>query len=257
MKPARQVLLPAVVLLAAVATWWGLSASSTSLFFPPLKDIVTAFKDNWLSSALVDQALPSLWRLLRGMVIALVAGVVVGAVLGVFPRLERFTRPELEFMRAMPPILVIPPLLLVLGTGDFMKVAVIAASSVWPILLATSDGVRAVEPVRSDMGRAFRLPWRAQMRWIVLPTAVPHIWSGVRAAVPIAIVVMVAAEYYSSVNGLGYFIAQTSTTFRFVDMWTAVLLLGLLGVLVNTVVTVIGRWLDRRFGEFGGLADTP
>jgi ABC-type nitrate/sulfonate/bicarbonate transport system permease component len=244
-------LLPVAVVAVALGAWWLLSASSTSLFFPPLADIVEAFERNWLSETLVEEAVPSLWRFGAGLLLAVVGGVLIGALLGVFPGAERFVRPELAFMRALPPILVIPPLLLVLGTGDSMKVAVIAASSVWPILLATSDGVRAVEPVRSDVGRAFRLPWRAQMRWIVLPTAVPHIWAGVRAAVPIAIVVMVAAEYYSSVNGIGTFISQTSTTFRLADMWSAVLLLGFFGVAINSLVAFIGRRLDRRYGEFG------
>ncbi|WP_051423433.1 ABC transporter permease [Arthrobacter sp. MA-N2] len=242
---------PLLVSAAAIAIWWALSASSTSLYFPPLENIVVAFRDNWLSTNLVDQAIPSVLRILLGMALAILIGVVAGVVVGMFRKVEPFARPELEFMRALPPILVIPPLLLVLGTGDLMKIAVIAASAVWPILLATTDGVRAVEPVRADMGLAFRLPWGARMRWIVLPTAVPHIWSGVRAAVPIAIVVMVAAEYYSSVNGIGYFISRTSTTFRLDEMWSAILLLGFLGVLLNSCVALVGHWLDRKYGEFG------
>lgn len=256
MKLAARILAPVVVVIAAIACWWFASDSSESLFFPPLRDIVAAFRTNWLSSAVFDQALPSLARLGIGMLLAIVGGVVIGALLGVFPKVEVFTRPELEFMRALPPILIFPPLLLVLGTGNAMKIAVIAASSVWPILLATTHGVRGVEPVRDDMGRVFRLPWRARMRWIVLPTAVPQVWSGVRAAVPIAIVVMVASEYYASTNGLGNFISQTSTTFRLADMWSAVLLLGFLGILVNALVTAIGRWLDRRFGEYGGSVES-
>jgi ABC-type nitrate/sulfonate/bicarbonate transport system permease component len=178
-----------------------------------------------------------------------VLGVVVGTAVGLSRGVEVWTRPELEFMRALPPVLVFPPMLLILGTGDTMKVAAIALSAMWPIVLATTDGVRSVEPARRDMARVFGLPLSAQLRHVVLPTAVPHIWSGVRAATPIALVVLIAAEYYASKNGIGYFISETSTSFRLTDMWSAVLLLGVIGVAVNGIVALIGRLLDRRFGE--------
>lgn len=245
---------PIVVLVVFVTCWWVASANSTSVFFPPLHDILIAFKDNWFSSNLVDKAVPSLVRVTIGLVLAVIGGVTIGALLGLLPKVDVFVRPELEFMRALPPILIFPPLLLVMGTGDSMKVAVIAVSAVWPILLATTDGVKAVEPLRYDMGRAFGLPWSARVRWIILPTAIPHIWSAVRAAVPIAIVVMVASEYFASTNGLGAFISETSVSFRMADMWSVVLLLGFFGMLINGVVAAIGTGLDRQFGEFGDLA---
>lgn len=170
---------PIVVPAALVALWWMLSSSSTSLFFPPLADMVEAFRANWLTGETFGKmALPSLMRAGEGMLIAVVVGIVVGIVIGLSPLAESLTKAQLEFMRGLPPILVIPPMILVLGTGDVMKVGVIAASAVWPILLAAVDGVRAVEPVRDDMVQAFGLPRLARIRHLVLPTAVPHIWAG-------------------------------------------------------------------------------
>ncbi|HWI74061.1 MAG TPA: ABC transporter permease [Baekduia sp.] len=234
---------------AVVALWWVLSADSTSLYFPPLEQMLDAFKTNWFGSNFADLAVPTLVRAAVGMALAFVLGVGLGALVGLSPRFGAWVRPELEFMRALPPILILPPMLLILGTGDSMKVAVVALSAMWPILLATTDGVRSVEPVRRDMGAVFGLPWSARLRHIVLPTAVPHVWSGVRAATPIAFVVLVASEYYASTNGIGYFISQTSTSFRLADMWSAVLLLGVIGVVVNGAIAIVGHRLDRRFGE--------
>lgn len=250
MRRVGFLLAPLAVVAAVIGLWWMLSGSSGSLFFPPARQILRAFRANWLSADFVTVVVPSLWRVSLGMTIGFAAGVGVGAVVGAVRRLEPFVKPQLEFMRALPPILAMPPTILVLGTGDAMKVGVIATSAVWPILLGTLDGVRSVEPERHDMAKIFGLGWSARMRWIVLPTAVPYIWSGVRAATPIAFVVMVAAEYYSSVNGIGNFISQTSTSFRLADMWSAVVLLGLIGVAVNSLVAYAGRLLDRKFGEY-------
>lgn len=250
MRRLWSTVVPVVVTAAFVGLWWFASASSTSLYFPPLEQILAAFQTDWLSANFVAVAVPSLWRVGLGMVIAVCAGVGIGTVIGSLRPVEPFVKPELEFLRALPPILVIPPMILVLGTGDAMKVAVIAASAVWPILLATIDGVRSVEPVRDDMVRVFGLGWSARSRWVVLPSALPHIWSGVRTSIPIAFVVMVASEYYSAVNGIGNFISQTSTSFRLADMWSAVLLLGLIGVAVNLAVAFVGHVLDKKFGEY-------
>ena len=250
MRRFTYVLAPLVVTTAAVGLWWTLSDSSTSLFFPPLRTITAAFATKWLSADFARIVVPSLWRVGLGMLLGFAVGVVAGAAVGSVRRLEPYVQPQLEFMRALPPILVIPPMILILGTGDTMKIGVIAASAVWPILLATIDGVRSVEPIRDDMVRVFGLGWGARFRWVILPSAAPHIWSGVRASIPIAFVVMVASEYYSSVNGIGYFISQTSTSFRLADMWSAVVLLGLIGVAVNVLVAVAGRLIDKRFGEY-------
>ncbi|MBQ0825115.1 ABC transporter permease [Streptomyces tagetis] len=242
--------LPVLTTAAAVALWWTASASSTSLYFPPLSDILEAFRANWLSRQLTDIVVPSLWRVGLGMALGTALGVAIGTLIGAIRRIESYVQPQLEFMRALPPILVIPPMILVLGTGDTMKIGVIAASALWPVLLAAVDGARSVEPVRDDMARVFGLGRWARFRWVVLPTAVPHIWGGVQAAMPIAFVVMIASEYYSSTNGLGYFLSQTSTSFRLADMWSAIVLLGVIGVAVNSLVAYAGRRLDRRFGEY-------
>lgn len=234
-----------------VGTWHVAAEAARSPFFPPLTEVAQAFRELWLSASFVDQAVPSFVRAGLGFGLALAAGVVVGSLIGLSPLFRALTKAQLEFLRAIPPVLLIPPSILLLGTGDSMKVVVIALSAVWPILLAAVDGVRSVEAVRIDAARVFGLDRARQFRWVVLPSAVPRIWSGVRAAVPIALVVMVAADYYASSDGLGYMISQTATRFRFSEMWASVILLGIFGALVNLAVIRLGRRFDKEFGEFG------
>ncbi|MEQ3552686.1 ABC transporter permease subunit [Pseudonocardia nematodicida] len=242
---------PLLVIATVVAIWYLVSRSANSLFFPPLTDVLVSFRELWFSATLLDQALPSFIRAGAGFAIALVGGVVMGTAIGLSPLIRQLTTAQLEFLRSIPPVLLIPPSLLLLGTGTQMKIAVIALASVWPILLATIDGVRSVETVRLDSARVFGLGAAGRVRWVVLPTAMPRIWSGVRACVPIVFVVMVAADYYASSDGIGYMISQTATSFRFSEMWASVLLLGIFGAAVNLAVMRAGRWLDHTFGEFG------
>ena len=246
--------LPLLVVLVMLAVWELASNAAHSPYFPPLSRVLGSFVELWFSAALFEQAMPSFIRVGIGFLAALVIGVAVGSLIGLSSLFRTLTKAQFEFIRAIPPVLLIPPSILLLGAGDGMKVFVIALSAVWPILLAAVDGVRAVEEGRIDAMRVFGLGQFQRFFWVVLPSAVPRIWSGVRAAVPIALVVMVASDYYASSDGIGYMISQTATRFRFDEMWASVILLGLVGAAINIGVVRIGHWFDKAFGEFGSVS---
>lgn len=242
MRTALRTLLPLVGIATAVTTWWFASAGSTSFYFPPLADILRAFADNWLFERVGTDLAPSLARFALGLCAALVVGVSVGTALGVMPMLRRALTPQLEFLRSTPPVLLLPPSLLLFGTGSGMKVFVIALGSLWPILLATTAGVRAADAVAIDMGRVFGLSRGARLRSIVLPAALPSVVAGLRSALPIALVLMVISELVASTNGVGYFLVEAQLTYDLTAMWSGVLLLGIIGLLLGLVLA----WIDRR-----------
>ena len=110
--------LPAVLF----AIWWFASAGSTDVYRPPLRQILIAFADTWFGPALVTDVLPSLARLAIGYLAALVVGVAAGVAIGSSRRLRAATEPVLEFLRAIPPPVLVPILILIAGIGDLMKV---------------------------------------------------------------------------------------------------------------------------------------
>lgn len=234
-----------VLLLAA---WWTLSASSTSAFFPPLADIVEAFPETWLEGRLVSEALPSLWRLLLGYGIAVVAGVALGVLIGLRPAVRAFCEPTLELVRAIPPPVMIPVLMLFLGIFSTMKVVIIAIGCLWPILLNTIEGVRGVDDVLRDTSRTFRFGRLTFLRRVVLRGASPQIFAGARQALSVGIILMVISEMFAATNGLGFTIVQFQRTFALTQMWTGILLLGLLGVLLAAMFMIVQRsalrWYD-------------
>ena len=97
-----------LVPVLAVAAWWWTSSNSTSPYFPPLSDIVQAFRDSWVFRHVPTDAVPSLARMGAGYGIAVVVGISLGMVLGLVPLVARALGPPLEFVRAVPPPVLIP-----------------------------------------------------------------------------------------------------------------------------------------------------
>ncbi|WP_129789717.1 ABC transporter permease [Promicromonospora panici] len=265
-KALRSVLQP--VLLAVglpvviLAVWWVLTAGSTSYFNPPLRTIVGVFGDTWFSSPFGESRIavdvvPSVLRLLSGYAVALVVGVTLGVAIGSSRVLRAYAEPVLEFFRAIPPPVMVPILMLFLGIGDTMKIVVIATGCLWPILLNTVEGVRGLDPVLRDTARAYRLGRVATVRHLVLRGASPQIVTGARQALSIGIILMVISEMFAAKDGLGFSIVQFQRSFAIPEMWSGVILLGVVGVLLSLVFravtnAVLGWYLGYRQSQHGG-----
>ncbi|WP_210587816.1 ABC transporter permease [Streptomyces sp. GESEQ-35] len=233
-----------------VAGWWVASDSSTDVYWPPLRTIVETFPDVWTADRLKDDVLPSVLRLTGGYALAAVVGVALGTVIGSYRRVRAVCEPVLEFLRAVPPPVLVPVIMLFAGIGDTMKVTVIASGCVWPILLNTVEGVRAVDPVMAETARSYGITGTAWLRNVVLRSASPQIFAGLRQALSIGIILMVISEMFAASNGLGFTIVQFQRSFAIPDMWTGILLLGLLGFLLSVVFQLVER---RVLGWYHGL----
>jgi ABC-type nitrate/sulfonate/bicarbonate transport system permease component len=223
--------LPAIL----VGTWWVVSEGSTDFFRPPLRLIVAAFGETWFSTRLTEDVLPSLGRLALGYLAALVIGTALGVAIGSNPWLRALTEPVLEFLRAIPPPVLIPVIMLVAGIGDLMKVIVIISGCVWPILLNTVEGVRGVDEVLADTCRSYRIN---PLRHLTLRATSPQIVTGARQALSIGIILMVISEMFAASSGLGFTIVQFQRGFQIPEMWSGVLVLGLIGVALSLLFRI-------------------
>ncbi len=150
--------------------------------------------------------------------------------------------PHVEYWRAMPPPALLPiSIVLLHSIGDVQKVALIAFFCLFPILLNTMDGVRAIDPTLIDTARSFNVPRWERIRRLVVPGAMPQIAAGMRTSLSLAVIIMVVAEYFSSSSGVGYVLLISKNTFEFAPMWAAILLIGLLGYGLNVVFMLIER----------------
>jgi ABC-type nitrate/sulfonate/bicarbonate transport system permease component len=240
--------LPALIVVAWNAfTTSPDKAVGTAKFYPDPVTVSRAFADNWIGPAFADEVLPSLYRLAVGIIASIVLGVVAGTVIGLLPWLRDLTEPVLEFFRAVPPPTLIPIVMLLLGITDTMKIAVIIAGAVWPILLNTIEGVRATDSVMTETADAFGITWWQRLWFLVLPAASPRIMTGVRQALSVALILMVISEMFASSSGLGYRIVYFQRNYLIAESWSGIVLLGLTGVLLAVVFGFVERRVLRWY----------
>jgi ABC-type nitrate/sulfonate/bicarbonate transport system permease component len=243
--------LPAVLFAAL----WIASEDSKSFYLPPLRTVLASFGPTW-SARWESDVVPSLVRLVLGYTGAVAIGVGLGVPLGASPRLRALFEPALELARAVPPPALVPVFMLLFGIGTPMKLLVIISGAVWPVLLNTIEGVRAIDDVLADTCRCYGIAGTRRLRVLVLRAASPQIVTGMRQALSIAIILMVISEMFASSSGLGYAIVDFQRGFSIPEMWSGILLLGVLGFVLSLVFRVFEaralRWYHgqrRSHGE--------
>jgi ABC-type nitrate/sulfonate/bicarbonate transport system permease component len=241
LESGLEVTVPILVLVV-----WGLwSAGSTDYYYPPLTEILSTFADTWLFERVGSDVVPSLVRMGLGYGIAVVAGIGVGLLLGLSPRARHAAAPIVEFLRAIPPPALLPFAILVIGVGNSMKVFIIAFVCLWPILLNTTDGVNGIDPTLRETTRVYGIETRERLWRVMLPAASPQIFAGMRTSLSLALILMVISEMVASTNGIGYFVLQSQRTFAIPEMWSGILLLGILGYALNGAFVLIERRVLR------------
>jgi ABC-type nitrate/sulfonate/bicarbonate transport system permease component len=236
-----EILVPIVVVV--VLLLW--TAGSSSYYVPPLTDVLSTFNDTWLFERVGSDVVPSLLRLAGGYFLACVIGVAAGLALGLVDWLRRATDPIVQFLRAIPPPALLPFAILILGLGNSMKVFIIAFVCLWPILLNTVDGVAGTEQTLRDTARIYKLGFWARLRELTLPAASPQIFAGMRTSLSLALIMMVISEMVGSTNGIGFFVLQSQRSFAIEEMWSGIILLGILGYVLNVIFIQVEKRVLR------------
>lgn len=238
----------AVGLPIALLVLWGIWASiSPAIFFPGPLTIAQAFINTWIGPAFVNDVLPSVSRLAIAIVLATALGIVAGTLIGLTRWLRELLEPMLEFFRAIPPPVLIPVFVAILGVTDTMKILVIVFGAIWPVLLNTIEGVRGTDSVMKETARSFSLTRSQRLFSLVLPAASPRIMAGVRQTLSVALIMMVISELFYSSSGLGYQIKYFQQTYLIAQMWSGILLLGLIGVLLAVIFGFVERRVLRWY----------
>lgn len=215
------------------------------VFLPPFSVVAQAFADLVTSGEMWTHVSASLSRSLAGYSLALVAGIPVGIAIAWYKPVADFLNPILEMFRNTAALALLPVFLLILGIGETSKVAIVVYASFFPILLNTITGVRTVDPllVKSAASLGFS-PIRLFQK-VILPAALPSIFTGLRMAAASSILVLLAAEMFGARAGLGYLITAAQQNFAIPNMYAGILAISLLGLAFNGLLVALERRLSR------------
>ena len=248
---ARQVILTITLPIILIALWWVVSANNTSPFWPSLQRIVEAFPTTWTADRVMADIVPSLARLAIGYGLALLGGIALGTLIGLNRTVRALLEPALEFLRAIPPPVLVPIIALFVGySGWTAKIVAIALGCLWPILLNTVEGVRGLDEVLVDTARTYRFRKPTYFYQVVLRGSSPQVATGARQALSIGVIMMVISELFAADNGLGASIVQAQRSFAIPQMWTGIILLGVIGFLLSVIFRVVEH---RALAWYRGL----
>ena len=232
-----------VLLLAALLVLWQVSALwwVGSPNWPPVTQIARSIIEGIGSGELPQVFASSLYRMLAGYVLGTGAALIVGLAMASMRLVHAALEPTMEFLRPIPVPAIIPPLVLLLGVDDAMKIFVIAFSAFFPVLVNTVAGVRSVEPVAVNVARTLgygRL--RIALR-VVLPASLPYILAGMRVSLALSLIVTVVSEMIAGAAGIGYYLMTMQYALRASDMYASIFLLAALGYALNRGFLAIER----------------
>jgi len=176
-----------------------------------------------------------------GLLVAAVIGVPVGIAVGLSRWADSVTQRTVEVLRPVPAVALVPMAIVLFGIELSMQVFLIAIACVWPLLLGSRGGVRAVDPLLLDTARSFGLGSTAVVRKVVLPAAVPAIATALRLSASLGVVVAVGAQLISGSPGLGNLLVQSQNAGQNDVVWAVLLVTGLFGVVINLVLAAAER----------------
>ncbi len=194
------------------------------------------------SGELGTALLQSLRAFLLGFALSIVIGVPIGLVIGRSWITEAALGIYVTSGNAMPLVAVVPLLILWLGLGFKVKVAIVLLMSVFPIIMNTWLGVAAVPKALIEVGQTFVAPPSVILRRIVLPATVPYIMAGIRLAIGRAVVAMIIAEFFTTISGLGAIVINAANNFETATMFVPIILLMLLALGLDALI----GWAEHK-----------
>jgi NitT/TauT family transport system permease protein len=232
-----------VVPIAALALWEAASrlAVLSPRYFPPPSRVAAGLVQHFVEGDLGAETLTTLTRLAVAFALAALAGIPVGLLMGRIRAVREAIDPYIAFLFPVPKIALLPFLLILLGVGEPAFVLTGATSAFFQITISTLAGVQTMDPRLLEVGRNYGAHGARLFRTIVLPAALPSIFTGLRLGLGLALVTIVAVEFITARSGLGHLVYRHWQMLSTVEMYGAFALVGALGLLLTRGLGALQR----------------
>jgi sulfonate transport system permease protein len=234
-----------LVVPAGLLALWYLAAMFGWLpdqILPPPWIVAGTLADGIADRSLLENTLVSLRRVAEGFAVGAVAGSLLGLALGLSKPLRELVDPLFLALSQVPVLGWVPILVLVIGLDESLKITIIGWSAFVPVVLNTMQGVRDVPAAYVELGRVLSFSRWSKLRTIVLPAAVPSIFTGLREGLANSWQTLVAVELIASFEGLGYLMAYGRQLFQLELVLSAMVVVALVGLCIHGLLT----WIEGR-----------
>jgi nitrate/nitrite transport system permease protein len=247
-------LLPPLVTVALILLFWQLAASGPQSSLPPPSKIWEEAKDlivepfYWAGSQDIGlgwRILVSLQRVAIGFSLAAVVGVLLGALVGQSVWMMRGLDPVFQVLRTVPPLAWLPLSLAAFRDSQPSAIFVIFITAIWPVIINTAVGIRNIPQDYRNVAQVLRLNQIEFFYKIMVPSAAPYIFTGLRIGVGLSWLAIVAAEMLTGGVGIGFFIWDAWNSSRLSDIIVALVYIGVVGFLLDRLVALVGHVVTR------------
>ncbi|MCQ2042050.1 nitrate/nitrite transport system permease protein [Stutzerimonas kunmingensis] len=251
---AVQQLVPPLVILLLLGLIWEMLCSGADAALPPPSQVVAEtweliidpFYDNGGNDVgLAWQLLASLQRVAVGYMLAVVAGVGLGVLIGQSDWAMRGLDPIFQVLRTVPPLAWLPLSLAGFQDSHPSALFVIFITAIWPIIINTAVGIRNIPQDYRNVAQVLQLNGFEYFKTIMLPAAAPYIFTGLRIGVGLSWLAIIAAEMLIGGVGIGFFIWDAWNASRISDIILALVYIGVVGFVLDRLVAFVGRRITR------------
>lgn len=241
LRRALRSLLALYPFVLVIAVWYALTAWGVArpMFLPSPLKVAQQFFSLLSSNDVVQPVLLSLYRAFVGLLLAVAAGIALGLGMARSARMRRMVDPLVAVAFPAPKIAFMPIFILWFGIDSLSKVLLVAFTCVFPMIIATYEGALSVPPVMLWSARAMGTSPSRILRRIVLPAAVPAIFSGIRVTVPVALITAYTAEMVAGGGGLGAVLMYAQRFFETPTVFVCIVLMLLSGVLLDRILVAL------------------
>lgn len=246
---AKNLLPPAIALLVFLVVWQVLTSSPEATLPSPIQTvqdtwelIINPFFDNGGNDkGLFWQVLTSLQRVAMGYTLAAIVGIALGILIGTSTFMFRALDPLFQVLRTVPPLAWLPISLAAFQQANPSAIFVIFITAIWPIIINTAEGVRQIPQDYNNVAKVLRLSRQKYFFKILLPATVPYIFTGLKIGIGLSWLAIVAAEMLIGGVGIGFFIWDAWNSSRISDIIIAIIYVGLVGLLLDWLVSQIAK----------------